>query len=204
MRGKNLIFDFESLGTNIIKGFPLLDVAYYVFDTDRFMTNPYTFDELINKVQYAKFDVAHYYKTYGYKPELSTIEWWNNQDPSVKNKIKPSKADITIEEFADKFLAYLRDNLPTFWWSRGNTFDPIIMYRIFDDLKRSSDFNNLCPHWAVRDVRTYIDAQFDFDPKIENGFILPEWKEKFNKHDSVHDISVDILRLQMIVREKNG
>lgn len=200
MRGKNLIFDFETLGTNLIDGFPLLDIAYYVFDVDRFKSNPYTFDELVSEVQYAKFDVAHYCKTYGYKPEASTIEWWSTQSPSVKAKIKPSTTDITIETFTDNFLAYLNANKPDFWWSRGNTFDPVIMYRIFNDLNRSAEFNKLCPHWAVRDVRTYIDAQFQFDSKIENGFVLPEWKEKFDKHNSVHDISIDILRLQTIVR----
>lgn len=203
MRGKNLIFDFETLGTNLIDGFPLLDIAYYVFDANRFLSNPYTFDELVNEVQYVKFDVAHYCKKYGYKPEPSTIEWWSTQAPSVKAKIKPSNIDVTIEVFADKFLSYLKSNVPDFWWSRGNIFDPIIMYRIFTELSRSDEFNKLCPHWAVRDVRTYIDAQFQFDPKIENGFVLPEWKEKFDKHNSVHDVSIDILRLQTIVRAKD-
>lgn len=204
MRGKNLIFDFETLGTNLIDGFPILDIAYYVFDADRFKTNPYSFNELTNSIQYVKFDVSHYCQRYGYKPEASTVDWWQTQDKTVRDKIKPKESDVSISEFADKFLDYLTDNKPDFWWSRGNTFDPIVMYRIFNDLNRSDEFNKLCPHWAVRDVRTYIDSKFDFDPKVKNGFVLPEWIDVFNAHDSVHDVAVDILRLQTIVKAQNG
>lgn len=203
MRGKNLIFDFETLGTNLINGFPVLDIAYYIFDADRFTTNPYTFDELTNEIQYVKFDVADYCQTYGYKPEKDTIEWWSTQAKEVKNRIKPSDIDMSVSEFADKFLGYLEANRPDYWWSRGNTFDPVIIYRIFNDLNRLIEFNNVCPHWAVRDIRTYIDAKFDFDPKIKNGFVLPEWSEKFNVHNSIHDVAADILRLQTIVKAQN-
>ena len=203
MRGRNLIFDFETLGTNLIDGFPILDIAYFTFDADRFIHKPYTFEELTNDIQYVKFNVADYCMTYGYKPEKSTVDWWSNQDKVVRDKIKPKDTDVSVLEFADRFLAYLDETQPNFWWSRGNTFDPIIMYRIFNDLKRSDEFNKFCPHWAVRDVRTFIDTKFDFNPKIKNGFVLPEWTEKFNAHDSVHDVAVDILRLQTIIKAQS-
>lgn len=201
MKNKHLIFDFETFGTDMISGFPVIDIAYYVFDANRFTENPYTFEELISKIQYGKFDVLAYKEKYGYKPEEDTINWWKNQAPNVRNRIKPKSDDIDDTVFADQFLNYVNDNKPEYWWSRGNTFDPIIIYRIFKDLNRSHEFNKICPHWAVRDVRTYIDAKFDFS--VKNGFVLPEWEEKFEAHNSVHDVAVDILRFQTIIRAEN-
>jgi len=165
MKNKHLIFDFETFGTDMISGFPVIDIAYYVFDANRFTEK-------------------------------------QDQAQNVRNRIKPKSDDIDDTVFADQFLNYVNDNKPEYWWSRGNTFDPIIIYRIFKDLNRSDEFNKICPHWAVRDVRTYIDAKFDFS--VKNGFVLPEWEEKFEAHNSVHDVAVDILRFQTIIRAENN
>lgn len=201
MIGKNFIFDFETLGTNLIKGFPVLDIAYVVFDAERFVSSePYEFEELVDLMQYAKFDVADHCKTYGYKPEKSTIEWWSQQSKEAQRNIQPMSTDISIAKFADQLLEYLNNNKPKYWWSRGNTFDPLVLYRIFDDLNRSDELNKVCPHWAVRDIRTYIDAKFDFSGAVQNGFVLDEWKDKFVAHNAKHDVAADILRLQKIVR----
>lgn len=203
MRGKNFIFDFETLGTDLVNGFPVIDVAYTVFDADRFLTKAYTFKELVDQMQHAKFDVADYCKRFGYKPEKSTLAWWESQSKEALKNIRPLKTDIKVDQFADELITYLTANKPDFWWSRGNTFDPIVMYRIFDDLNRSDEFNKVCPHWSVRDVRTYIDAKFDFNENIKNGFVLPEWEADFVAHSSKHDVAADILRLQKIVRSIN-
>ena len=54
--------------------------------------------------------------------------------------------------------------------------------------------------WKVRDTRSYIEGAFGFD--FDNKF-LPDkdCEEKFVAHDSRHDIAVDLLRLQTILKE---
>ena len=57
----------------------------------------------------------------------------------------------------------------------------------------------------VRDMRTYIDAKFNFD--TENGFCpiadQQKWDRAFKKHDSSWDVLADVLRLQAIARAEN-
>ena len=59
--------------------------------------------------------------------------------------------------------------------------------------------------WKVRDVRTFIDAKFDFSTR--SGFVpLADekyWNEAFVAHDSTHDVAADVLRLQAIYRAEN-
>lgn len=201
VKGKHLIFDFETLGTNLVRGFPPVDVSYIVFDADRFTEKPYTFTELVDEMQYIKFDVADYCKRFGYKPEAKTIDWWESQSKDARKKILPTPNDLKLEKAMDQFVDYVASKNPKFWWSRGNIFDPLIFYRLFDDLNDQARFNEICPHWGVRDIRTYIDAKFDFS--IDNGFVLPEWENLFIKHNSKHDVAADILRLQKIVETEN-
>ena len=60
--------------------------------------------------------------------------------------------------------------------------------------------------WRVRDTRTFIDAKFNFSTK--NGFVpvadTEYWEAAFEEHNSIHDISADIMRLQAIHRAENG
>ena len=59
--------------------------------------------------------------------------------------------------------------------------------------------------WRVRDIRTWIDAKFDFSTK--NGFVpiadVEYWENTFIGHDSTHDVAADVLRLQAIHRAEN-
>lgn len=65
--------------------------------------------------------------------------------------------------------------------------------------------NQYLRFYKVRDVRTYIDAKFNFTTK--SGFVpLADekyWGETFVAHDSSHDVAADVLRLQAIFRAEN-
>ena len=107
----------------------------------------------------------------------------------------------------EKFIDYLRSsNKIECWWSRGNTFDPIILDRIAEDAGKQGLLSQYLKHYAVRDTRTFIDAKFNFDID-PNGFIpvgnTEKWNYNFNAHDSKHDVAADILRLQSITRAEN-
>jgi len=206
VKGKHFIFDFETLGTDLIRGFPVLECSYAVFNADRFTTNPYTFEELVETVIIKdKLEVTHQVTEFGYKIDPDTLAWWRSQDSSLaKIMLKPEPTDIRVSAFIDNVLKYLAENNQVeYWWSRSNTFDPIIMYRMCSDVGRIDEFNKALKHWNVRDTRTYIDAKFNFKRNM-NCFTLKEWDTKFEKHNSIHDVAADILRLQKLVFEENS
>ena len=70
---------------------------------------------------------------------------------------------------------------------------------------QSKLMNEYLKFWKVRDVRTFIDAKFDFSTR--SGFVpLADekyWNEAFVAHDSTHDVAADVLRLQAIYRAEN-
>jgi hypothetical protein len=93
-----------------------------------------------------------------------------------------------------------------YFWSRSNTFDTIIIWRISRALGKeaSARHDKLLPFWAVRDTRTFIDALTGFKDRHTNSFIPEEdkdaWHAKFEQHNCVHDVAADILRMQVLER----
>ena len=201
-----LIIDFETLGQSVMKC-PILNCSMFVFDRERFKskTNPYTYDEILKNCVTLKLNVGEQVKN-GYKIEPGTLDFWSKVNDEAKKQLVPSKNDLTYAEFCDKMMQYLQLEKITYWWSRSNTFDPILLWRIFEDASKLDDLNSKLKFWKIRDVRTYIDAKTDFSLG-KNGFVpidLHTWSEKFKEHDSRHDITGDILRLQKITRIEEG
>lgn len=200
---KELIFDFETLGQNTIKC-PIIDCAYYIFDMDRFTgKNPYTFEELVSEIKHDKVDVKDQIENFGFIIEKGTVDWWTSQGKEAQKKIVPKSTDIPLNEFFDNMMGYVEDHgkIDRFW-SRSNTFDPVILWRISASLNQQKRHDNNLQFWKVRDTRTYIDALGFFG--INNSF-TPEddeaaWKKKFEKHNAIHDVAADILRMQKLTR----
>ena len=193
----------ETFGQNAFSC-PVIDCSYYTFDWDRFTSNdPYTFDELINHILKDKLNVKYQIKNYGYVVEKSTLEWWGQQSKEAQANIKPLDSDITLEKFFENIMDYARQTKLSAWWSRSNTFDPIILARIANSIGRKLEMDSVLPYWLVRDTRTFIDAKSNFKEGF-NSFIPAKdeenLKSKFAAHDSVHDLAVDILRLQVLSR----
>lgn len=200
----NLIFDFETFGSDVTEA-AIINCSYMVFDWDRFLSdNPYTWEELIDSVIVLKMNVQEQVSKYGYKIHKSDIDWWSSQEPAVRNQIKPSHNDLTLYEFCLNMIDGLRGRNVKAWWSRGNTFDPLLLQRCFTDTDQLSTMNNFLKFWLVRDIRTYLDVRFDFASDVDSGFTLPAWADKFKKHNSIHDIAADILRMQYIERVLKG
>jgi hypothetical protein len=183
----------------------VIDCSVMVFDFDRFLTNPYTI-ESISYAKRFKLSVTDQVKNYGFEIDKSTLQFWEEQSPEVRANIAPKKSDLTVKEFVKQFHEFLIESPKIdYWWSRSNTFDPIILSRLFAAEGKLLHLDEYLKYWRVRDTRTFIDAKLNF-PK-ENSFSplvdSDKWNKVFKKHDSSWDILADVLRLQQIYRAEN-
>lgn len=207
MASNHFIFDYETFGQDMQKC-ALIDCSYVVFDWDRFTSNdPYTFEELLTLVQRDKFNVKDQVERLGYKVEKSSLDWWMQQDGGARNLIKPSASDIPVETHLDNLVSYLSGfSSIRYWWSRSNTFDPIILWRLIENYHSKQHITDRLAFWKIRDTRTFIDAKTNFNLK-QNAFTPmvdeQKWERIFEKHNSSHDIIADILRMQMMIRLDN-
>ena len=201
MTNWHFIHDYETLAQNCLNG-AAINCAYVVFDWDRFLDNPYTFEELVKETQYDKFLVKEQVKDFGYKIEDSTLDWWKQQDKEVRKKILPDESDISLKQFCYNMFTYLKDYDIKYWWSRSNTFDPIFTQRFAELSGMTNEFRESLKFWLVRDTRTFIDAKTNFNKKM-NSFIPTPPHIVINKHDCIHDVAIDVLRLQALIRYEN-
>jgi hypothetical protein len=199
----HFILDFETIGQDVFQ-VPIVNCSYYIFDWDRFTSNnPYTFNELIKEIKFAKFNVQQQVEEDGCVFHKQDLQWWMDQGPEARKQIKPSEDDITVAKFVEKIYGYCKATKTKRWWSRSNTFDPILLHRCFRHHGHRGKLDEVLPYWNVRDIRTYIDTQFQFQNR-KNAFCPIDDEELWNKyfiaHNSVHDVAADILRMQRIER----
>lgn len=201
----DFILDFETIG-QVASEVPAIECSYTTFVWDRFLEDPYTFEELVSKIKKDKLSISDQMKNYDFKYKEDDLKWWMNQSPEVRKLLKPKDSDLTVPQFIERMIEYLRtSDKIEYWWARANGFDPVIL----DHLSRSANkdllLNEYIPYWRVRDTRTFIDAKFNFTTR--NGFVPiadeEHWNKIFNAHDSTHDVAADVLRLQAIHRAEN-
>ena len=204
MSRKDLIIDFETMGKKATKC-AVIDCSVMIFDWGRFASNPYTISSIVETKRF-KLSIVDQVKNYGWEIEKDTLKFWEDQEPEVRARIAPKKGDLTVKEFTKQFHQFLVESPKiSHWWSRSNTFDPIILHRLFETDDKLAHLDEYLKYWRVRDTRTHIDAKLDF-PK-ENGFTpmadAEKWNKVFKKHDSSWDVLADVLRLQQIFRAEN-
>lgn len=201
----HFIIDFETMGQNALR-VPIIDASYVIFDWERFIEKPYSFEELLTLVKRSKLSIEEQVKRYGFNFKKSDTEWWMNQPADARAYVFSKDQDISVEQFFADLFEYIRsiegEGKINYWWSRSNTFDPILLQRLSIAADKELITNEYLPFWKVRDMRTFIDAKFDFSTK--NGFMpvadKDYWNKNFHAHDSRHDVAADVLRLQAIVR----
>lgn len=191
---KCMIYDYETLGTNQPTA-PIVSMAITTFNTDRFLTDPYQFQEVFDSAKFYKFNVEEQVKDFGCKIEQDTLDWWSKQDKEVQRKqLSPSKDDCSITRLYD--IISSQCDQYTLVFTRGNTFDPMITQFMLEKLDEELPY----PHWMVRDTRSYIEG-LSYGTGLKNGFTPPELEEvKVDKHDPRVDIALDILRIQALVK----
>jgi hypothetical protein len=190
-----VIYDFETLSQNQIRGV-VLSFAMLPFAPSRF-TNPelsYTYEELLSKTKFIKFNVEEQVKKYDRKIEKKTLEWWSQQGDLAKKQLKPSSEDQSISELYSFFVLNKPVNLDTVY-TRGNTFDPVFFQHIIEQTGNTMPYD----WWMDRDTRSLIDG-LSWGSGMKNSFMPPNCEDKFVHHDPCHDIVLDVMRLQTLVQ----
>ena len=202
----DLIIDFETMGQNV-HDCAVIDMSAMVFQWDKFTSNdPYNLGDVF-KVKKFKLDVSEQVKNYNWVVDKGTLDFWQQQDSEVRKNIAPKSSDLSVADFCKQFTDFLIDGPKIdYWWSRSNSFDPVILERLFKSQNKVPHLQSHLQHWKVRDTRTFIDAKFDFSLK-QNGFppVANEekWSSVFKAHDSAWDVLADVMRLQSITRAEN-
>jgi len=201
----DFILDFETIGQCARKA-PGIECSYTTFVWDRFLDEPYSFQELLGIIQKAKLDLQDQMKNYDFEYQKSDLDWWLQQAPEVRKLLKPKPDDLKLPQFIEQMIGYLRtQDKVDYWWSRSNGFDPVILDHMAMAVGKDKFLNEYIPYWRIRDTRTFIDAKFNFTTK--NGFVpvadTEQWEKVFSAHDSRHDVAADILRIQAIHRAEN-
>lgn len=191
---KCVIYDFETLSQDPLRGV-VTSFAMLVFSEDRYVDNPYTYEELLDECKYIKFDVEEQVKKYHRKMSKETIDWWNEQGDEAKKQILPSKDDVSIDQLYQFITSNIDLSKIKKSYTRGNTFDPIYLDFLMKTTGNPSPF-----HWrTVRDTRSMIDGM-SFGMDVSNGFMPGDLVDKFVKHNPCHDIAMDVMRMQMLAQ----
>lgn len=193
-----LIFDFETLSQNPING-ALVSCALLTFDMDVLNLNGYTYEELLSKVMYFKFDVKDQVDKWNRRVDPKTLDWWQQQSKEALATIKPSKYDEPLTEFMPWFTSHFERDKLQYVFTRNNTFDPVIIQSICNDLHLPIPYD----WWKIRDTKSFIMG-LTYGTDIRDSFIPPDAENKYVKHDPRHDVVLDVMRLQTLIYHKFG
>lgn len=197
---RSIIYDYETLSQDRINGV-VVSLAAVEFDSDRFVSNPYEYEELLRDVKAIKFDVQEQVRFYKRTISKDTLEWWKKQGEEARKQLKPdSVRDKSISETMN-FFEERFGNLKGFKavYTRGNTFDPFFLASTLAHFNQNDPFN----WWCYKDTRSIIDGM-TFGSGVDNRFMPPEpagLQEKFIAHDPAHDVVLDVMRLQFCARQ---
>jgi len=193
----SIIYDFETLGTDP-KNSVVLSVAALVYDEERLLNNPYTFEELLSETKEIKFSVADQVKNHRMRIDPNTMAWWKKQSDEARRVLEPSLDDKPLSDIVEFFSGFNPGNMKKVY-TRGNTFDPIFLGEIYKRLKVPDPFK----WWCIRDTRSMIDG-LAFGSGISDKFVPPEYKAIFIAHNAKHDIVIDVIRMQTLVQKLFG
>lgn len=184
------IYDFETLSQDVFDGVAV-NLAVLKFDEDRFIKQPYSFEELVDSCKLIKFDVEEQVKKYGRKIQQSTLDWWMQQEKSVQKQIRPSDKDVSIDTLYEFLSLEIQIQKCDRVYTRGNTFDPILMSSLL------RHFGQIDPMkwWVIRDTRSLFEGM-TYGHGIKSTFIPEGLEGKFIAHDPCHDIAMDVMRFQ--------
>lgn len=191
----SIIFDFETISTDRINGC-VISMAMLSFSMNRFESMPYTYKELLDNTKFIKFDVQDQVKNYKRSVDKETVDWWAKQPKEAQKQLAPSKEDKSISELFSFWTLNKPTNLKRVF-SRGNAFDPIVLDYILKQtgIPPDSAYN----FWEIRDTRSFIEG-LTYGSNIDNRFIPTGLDKYFVAHNPRHDIVMDVMRMQHLIR----
>jgi len=193
-----IIYDYETLSEDQFVA-PVVCVAGIEFDSERFVDNPYTWEELLDITKFQKYNVQEQVEKYGRKIRKFTLDWWKRQEPEVQELLKPSDEDVSVDELYNFLCDELNMVTAKKVWTRGNTFDPIVTLSMFN----ATGHKDRTPWWTIRDVRSYIEG-FTYGTDIKHYFVPKDVEDKFKQHDPRHDVAMDVYRMQFLINTMYG
>jgi hypothetical protein len=192
----SLIFDFETLSHEPSTAV-VLSLATLVFDESTFFEEHdfYTFNELYFLSDSIKFNVEEQIQVYNRKISKGTLDWWSNQSSEARAMIQPRPSDKSISVLPDYIQDKCQPSKIKSVYVRGTSFDPVILESLYKVLRKP------CPiHWGkIRDTRSFI-AGLAYGTDIKHNFMIDSIKDKVVLHNPVHDIILDVLRMQLLIR----
>ena len=156
----------------------------------------FTFEELLERSLFVKFDVKEQLNNYGRIKQEGAIQFWKEQSVEAKKKsfYPDENLDVSVETGLGIIESYYNQHkTDEFIWTRGS-FDQLA----FESLYRAANNNKdaFMPFWMFRDIRTFIDLF----KKSTNGYgycNIPNFdKSKVIKHDPIHDIAYDAMMMK--------
>ena len=185
------MFDIESIGTN--DDAVVLSAGIIYFDPEADAST--SFDNLVNRGLFVKFDAKEQIQTLKRTVDQSTLDWWKKQTPqSKKVSFEPSDKDVSAYEGLKQIHLYIDKYLDGKNWSREviwarGSFDE----RAITSLSKQVDIKMIAPYYRWRDMRTAIDLIYG----STDGYVEVEGvqKDSVGKHDPVIDCAFDILML---------
>jgi hypothetical protein len=198
--------DFETFGDDVLEPCAAIDMAIIVGDTDKMLSdNPYSCKDITLAKKF-KLSVADQTAKYNFVVQESTLQFWQNVSPEARKHIKPLDTDLTVEQFTIELIHHMNSiGKIDYWFSRGNTFDPIILQRLFKVVGKTATFKEYFRFNRVQDMRSHINAKLNYPITTNIVPIQDEdfWKSIFVEHDSSWDVLADLLRYQTILRLEN-
>jgi hypothetical protein len=192
MKTNPIIFDFETLGTDVNKCVVLCMGILQFDDTRLNSNNPYTYEELLNLGVLIKFDVSLQVNKYGRKIDPQSVDWWSEQSKESRKILTPTKSDVSIDTLHGILCAY---DQPRKIYTRGSNFDPLILDSLMLDTKKSNPFD----WWNFRDTRSLIEG-LSYGSGLKHNYIPEELEGKIVAHNPIHDIALDVIRIQQLAR----
>lgn len=197
MNKNSCIYDFETLSNDAYNGV-VVNLAVLKFDETRFVSNPYQFEELVGAAKYIKFNVEEQVKEYGREIRKSTLDWWKEQGPQAQKQIRPSSDDVSISELYEFLTLEVQIQKCDRVYTRGNNFDPVLVGSLLRHFGREDPAR----FWTVRDTRSLFEGM-TYGHNIKSTFIPEGLEDKFLAHDAKHDVAMDVMRFQYLVRLLN-
>jgi hypothetical protein len=200
---KLIWIDCETFGDDVLAPCAVIDMSVIVGNTDKMLSNnPYTCKDIIHAKKF-KLSIKDQVQNYNFVVQDAAMDFWKEVKPEAHKYIKPTPSDLTIEQFISHFIEYMNNvGKIDYWFTRGNTFDPIILQRLFKVVGKTALFKEYFRFNRVQDMRSHINAKLDYPLTTNLCPIKDEefWEKVFVPHDSQWDVLADLLRYQTILR----